>query len=176
MAKDAPPPESRVPTLASGTLVAADRTGFPELPGAAIAHAANRIAPLADWVNPKPAQMAWVALVAKVDADGNEIAGVRLPDIAVPVATYTGWNLYKAPYPQGELCDRDGSYLAFAKTKAEREAKGDPRPSLEERYGSHAAYVEKVRAAADELVRARLLLAEDAAAYVDRAMKTDPLW
>jgi hypothetical protein len=61
------------------------------------------------------------------------------------------------------------------KTKAEREAKGDPRPSLEERYGTHDSYVEKVRAAAEDLVKARLLLAEDARAYVDRAQQNDPL-
>jgi hypothetical protein len=93
----------------------------------------------------------------------------------VPIATYTGWNLYKAPYPEGELCDRNGSYIAFAKTKAERKAKGDPRPSLEERYGTHDAYVEKLRAAAEDLVKARLLLAEDARAYVDWAQQSDPL-
>jgi hypothetical protein len=169
------PPESRVPTLAAGALVPADRTGFPDLGGIAIAHTTNRVAPLADWVDPKPAQLAWVSLVSKVDADGNEVAGLRLPDIAVPIATYTGWNLYKAPYPEGELCDRNGSYIAFAKTKAEREAKGDPRPSLEERYGTHDAYVEKVRASAEDLVKARLLLAEDARAYVDWAQQSDPL-
>ena len=73
------------------------------------------------------------------DGDGNETSGIRLPPIAVPLATYTGWNLY-ARVPS-ELCDRDGSYIPFAKTKAERDATDDPRPSIEERYGSRADYV-----------------------------------
>ena len=91
----------------------------------------------------------------------TRLAGIRLPDIAVPLATYTGWNVYKAQ--PSELCDRDGSYIPFAKTKAEREAAGDPRPSVAERYGTRAAYVAKVKAAADDLVRERLLLPDDAA-------------
>jgi hypothetical protein len=89
----------------------------------------------------------------------------------VPLATYTGWNLY-ARVPS-ELCDRDGSYIPFAKTKAERAATNDPRPSIEERYGSRADYVAKVRAAADALVRDRLLLPADAAAYVRAAEASD---
>ncbi len=72
-----------------------------------------------------------------------------------------------------ELCDRDGSYIAFAKTKAEREAAGDPRLSIEERYGSRADYVAKVKAAADALVAERLLLPADAAAYVQAAETSD---
>ena len=103
--------------------------------------------------------------------DGNEVAGIRLPPIAVPLATYTGWNVYKAA--PGELCDRDGSYMPFAKTRAEREASGDARPSVEERYGSRAAYVAKVKAAADALVAERLLLPADAAAYVKAAETSD---
>jgi hypothetical protein len=66
-----------------------------------------------------------------------------LPDVAVPLATYTGWNLYKAPFPDAALCDRTGSYAAFGATRAEREANGDPRLSLEERYGRHTNYVAK---------------------------------
>jgi hypothetical protein len=104
-----------------------------------------------------------------VDADGNEIAGIRLPDIAVPLATYTGWNLYEAPFPQGEICDRDGSYSAFASTKIERQAKKDPRLSLEERYGMHENYVNLVRASAARLARDGLLLPSDAGAYILRA-------
>ena len=108
-------------------------------------------------------------LVTQVDADGNEIAGIRLPDIAVPLGTYTGWNLYKAPFPEGELCDRDGTYAPFAATRAEREAKNDPRPSLEERYGDHAGYVRRVEQAVKKLVAERLLLAEDGELFVARA-------
>ena len=116
-------------------------------------------------------QRSYVTRVAAVDADGNETAGIRLPPIAVPLATYTGWNLY-ARLPT-ELCDRDGTYIPFAKTKAERDAANDPRPSIAERYNSRADYVAKVRAAADQLVRDRLLLPADAAAYVRAAEASD---
>ena len=166
------PPPSQVPTLATRTLVAHDATGFPEIPGTQVARFGNKLELFGDWKNPQPdASKAYSTLVSKVDKDGNELAGIRLPDIAVPLATYTGWNLYKAPFTEGELCDRDGSYLAFAKTRAEREAKGDPRPSLEERYAGQADYVGKVIKAASALVKARLLLPEDAEAYAQAATR-----
>src|SRR5262249_14738212 len=106
-----------------------------------------------------------------VDADGNEIAGIRLPPIAVPLGTHTGWNVYREQ--PGELADRDGSFIAFARTRQEREAADDPRPSLEERFGSREAYVAKVSAAAEALVAERLLLPTDAAVYVKGAEATD---
>jgi hypothetical protein len=170
------PPASRVPTIAAGTLVAPDRTGFPSIPGVKAVSEVNRIELFGDWVDPRPdPRKAYRPLVAKVDADGNEAAGIRLPDIAVPLATYTGWNQYKAPFPEGEVCDRDGTFAAFARGKAEREAKGDPRPSLEERYASHADYVAKVEAAARDLVAQRLLLSEDADRYAAKAREKNPL-
>ena len=163
------PPPSRIPTLDAGTLVEADKTGFPAVPGAAVVKVTNQVAPPGDWVHPKPADKAYRTLVCKVDADGNEAAGVRLPDIAVPLATYSGWNEYKPPYPAGELADRDGSCLPFAIDKAAREAAGDPRPSIAERYKSGADYVAKVQAVVSALQKDRLLLAEDAKSYVERA-------
>ena len=169
------PPASEVPTLKAGTLVAAEKTGFPAIPGVAATRETNGMALFGDWVNPKPeAAKSYRPLVAKVDASGNEVAGIRLPDIAAPLGTYTGWNLYKSPFPEGEVCDRDGSFIAFAKTRAERAGKNDPRPSLEELYGDHAGYVRKVEAAAAALVRQRLLLQEDADSMVERARRTDP--
>ena len=110
-------------------------------------------------------------MVCKVDADGNEAAGVRLPDIAVPLATYSGWNEYKPPYPAGELADRDGSCLPFAIDKAARQAAGDPRPSIAERYKSGADYVAKVQAVVSALQKDRLMLAEDAERYLERARR-----
>jgi hypothetical protein len=164
------PPASRVPTIASGSLVPPAEIGFPALPGITVPHTNNIPVLYGDWTNPKPQpQKAYVTKVSKVDTDGNEIAGLRLPDIAVPLGTYTGWNLYASPYPEGELCDRDGTFLALAKTKAAREANHDPRLSLEERYGSQAEYVKETAEAAAELVKARLLLDEDAIRYVDAA-------
>jgi len=165
-----PPPASRVPTLGTKTLVEAGKPGFPRVPGMAIADTVNEIARFGDWVYPREeAPSRYRPLVAKVGADGNEMAGIRLPDIAVPLATYTGWNLYKAPFTEGELCDRDGSYAPLPSTRAGRSAKNDPRPSLDELYGSHANYVKKVERAAAALVKERLLLREDAERYVKAA-------
>jgi hypothetical protein len=133
------------------------------------------VAVLEDWVHPpRTPEKTYTTLVPQVDTDGNEAAGVRLPAIAVPVATYTGWNLYNIPGLEGEFCDREGLCLLFAKTPAERLAKGDPRPSLEERYGSHAAYVQRVSEVVRELLQARLLLPEDATRFVDAAARQDP--
>jgi Alpha/beta hydrolase domain len=165
------PPASRVPTLATGTLVEPDKTGFPAVPGAVVVKVTNQVAPPGDWVNPKPAGKAYRTLVSKVDADGNEAAGVRLPDIAVPLATYSGWNEYKPPYPAGELADRDGSCLPFPVDKAARQATGDPRPSIAERYKSGADYVAKVQAVVSALQKDRLMLAEDAERYLERARR-----
>ncbi|MBM3568689.1 MAG: tannase/feruloyl esterase family alpha/beta hydrolase [Alphaproteobacteria bacterium] len=175
--KGTAPPASRVPNFKDGTLAAEDRIGFPAIPGAVAARQVNAVTVPVDWINPPPdaKRRNYRPLVSKVDADGNEVSGIRLPDIAVPLATYAGWNLYKFPYAEGDLCDRDGSRLAFARTKAEREARRDPRPSLEERYSSHDDYVAKVQAAATALMRERLMLPEDAEAYVARARATNPL-
>jgi hypothetical protein len=112
--------------------------------------------------------------VPAVGPDGNETSGIRLPPVAAPLATYTGWNFYKAPFPEGELCDRDGTFVPLPRTRAEREAKGDARPSLEERYGNHEGYVKAVAAAAEELEKARLLLPGDARRYVEEARGTRP--
>ncbi len=165
------PPPSRVPTLAAGTLVEPDKTGFPAVPGAAIVRTTNTVSPPGDWVKPVAGDKVYRTLVSKVDADGNEVAGIRLPDIAVPLATYTGWNEYKPPYPKGEIADRDGSCLPLPVDKASREASGDPRPSIAERYRDGADYVAKVQAVVTELMADRLLLAEDAERYLDRARK-----
>jgi hypothetical protein len=164
------PPASRVPRLADGTLVTPAEFAFPAIPGAQKATGMNEIRLLRDWIKPDvDASRVYGARVPQVDADGNETSGIRLPDIAVPLATHTGWNLYKSPFPEGELCDRDGSWFPFAATREEREARNDPRPSLEERYGSHADYVRRVEEAAHKLVAERLLLKEDAERLVERA-------
>jgi len=170
--KGTAPPPSRVPRVADGTAVMAESIKMPAVPGFAVAPGANQIVPPVDWVDP-PTRIdnVYSARVCAVDADGNEIAGIRLPPIAVPLGTHTGWNVYRAQ--PDELADRDGSFIAFARTKAEREAARDPRPSLEERYGSREAHVAKVKAAAEALVAERLLLPADAAAYVEAAKTSD---
>ncbi len=165
------PPPSKVPTLAAGTLVDANKTGLPSVPGAAVVRVTNSVSPPGDWTAPKPAGKTYRTLVSRVDADGNEAAGVRLPDIAVPLATYTGWNEYKPPYPKGEIADRDGSCLPFPVDKAARESSGDPRPSVAERYKSGADYLAKVQAVVDQLLADRLILPEDAELYIERARR-----
>jgi len=144
------PPPSRVPTLADGSLVEPDKTGFPAVPGAAVVKVTNRVAP-------PSGERAYRTLVCRVDADGNEVAGIRLPDIAVPLATYTGWNEYKPPYPKGELADRDGSCFAF------------PAAKIAQRYQNRADYAAKVQAAVVQLEKDRLLLQEDAERFLEKA-------
>jgi hypothetical protein len=166
---DRAPPDSRLPHIADGTLVPAEEVVLPPVPGLTRPRAANDVAPLPDWTQPQAPARAWRALVPQVDLDGNERAGIRLPDIAVPRGTFTGWNLYAAPYASGELADRDGTFLAFAETPAARQAAGDPRPSLQERYADAAAYGAAVRDCVAALQRDRLLLAEDAEQYARAA-------
>ena len=170
--KGTAPPPSRVPRVADCTAVMAESIKMPAVPGFAVAPGANQIVSPVDWVDP-PARIdnVYGALVSAVDADGNETAGIRLPPIAVPLGTHTGWNVYRAQ--PNELADRDGSFIAFARTRKERQVAGDPRPSLEERHGSREAYVAKVEAAAEALVADRLLLQADAAAYITAAEACD---
>lgn len=166
------PPPSSVPSIAQRTAVAAETVKMPTVPGFAAPAEENRIGPPVDWVDP-PTRLDnfYGTKVCAVDADGNEVAGIRMPPIAVPLGTYTGWNVYRAQ--PCELCDRDGSLIPFARTRTEREAAGDPRPSLEERYGSRGSYVARVGAIAAALVADRLLLPADADAYVKAARGYD---
>jgi hypothetical protein len=109
-------------------------------------------------------------LVSQVDGDGNEVSGIRLPEVAVPLATYTGWNFRNAEIGgTNRLIGNTGSYIPFARTQAERESRRDPRPSIEERYPSRGDYLAKVRAVTDALVRDRYMLAEDVDTAVERA-------
>ena len=107
----------------------------------------------------------------QVDADGNDVAGIRSVHLQVPIGTYTGWNLFRAGRFEDGFCSLQGSFIPFARTRAERSATGDSRPALDERYPTHEAYVEAVRRAASDLVKQRFLLATDAAALVAEAEK-----
>jgi hypothetical protein len=171
VADDKAPPPSMVPTLATHTALPPKSLAWPKVKDIVPPPGNNIVTVPPDWIDPKPSAQRYTTFVTAINADGNETAGIRLPDIAVPLATYTGWNMIKiAP---SELCDREGTYAPFAKTKAEREAAHDPRPSLEERYGTRDAFVAKTKAAADALVAQRLLLPADAAAYVNAAQQSD---
>jgi Alpha/beta hydrolase domain len=109
------------------------------------------------------------SFVPKTDSDGNDIAGVRLPDVTVPLATYTGWALRRGAQAN-DGCEAVGQYIPFARTRADRLASGDPRPSIEERYPSFGKYYSAVIRAIDELVKNRLLLCEDAEAEQTRLL------
>jgi hypothetical protein len=109
-------------------------------------------------------------LVPRADKDGNVISGLRLPEQSVPLGTYGGWAFRSESYGQSDtLVSMAGSYIPFAKTKAEREKAGDPRLSVEERYSSRTDYVQRVEEAAKKLVQERYLLQEDVAGVVEAA-------
>jgi hypothetical protein len=172
------PPASRVPRVADGTLVPPlpqSSVGFPTIPGVTFNGRLHE-GDLFDYglsaargvltvIPPRRIGAPYPVLVPKTDADGNDIAGVRQVEIAVPLATFTGWALRRGA-ASGDGCDAAGQQIDFAPTRAARLAAGDPRLSLEERYPTLQDYVGKVTAAAQELVKQRLLLQED----VDRAI------
>jgi hypothetical protein len=168
-----PPPPSRIPRLSDGTLVKAADVAFPSLPGV---QSPKTLTAGSRAANPFIAGgagdgAALPLLVPQVDADGNEQAGIRLPEIAVPLATYTGWNFRSAATGgTQQLVPLLGSYIPFARSKAEREARKDPRPSIEERYASRQAYQEAIDKSAAALVKEGYLLADDVPAVVKRAM------
>jgi hypothetical protein len=151
------PPNSRYPRLADGTLTPVASVKFPAIPGVAD----PRTIPGPGQIRNGKVEML-PHLVPQVDADGNDVAGIRAPDVSVPVATNTGWN-FRSQEIGGtrEIVNLMGSYIPFALTKAERQARNDPRPSIEERYRDQSDYLGKLRAAADELVKGRYLLPED---------------
>ena len=173
------PPANQMPRVADGTLVPPlpqDGYGFPRIPGV-VYNGIHHSGDLWDFgpdfdkgfvstLPPKLVGTPYPVLVPKADADGNDIAGIRMPEVTVPVATYTGWAL-RADGLDG--CDASGQKLDFAKTKAARLATGDPRPSLEERYTDHATYVGLVTRAAQALKTARFMLEEDVAATIAAA-------
>ncbi|MDE2782583.1 MAG: alpha/beta hydrolase domain-containing protein [Gemmatimonadota bacterium] len=176
------PPASRYPRIDDGTLVdlAAFREGWPRIPGAAAPeghYRPLRLDPgprwytegIADDVPPKIGP-AFETLVPMVDADGNELAGIRLPHVAVPLATWTGWNLRDASWGAGGMLTRwMGSYLAFPRTQAEGSQLSDPRRSVEERYRTHDEYVAHVERVCRELVAGGYLLERDAPALIREA-------
>jgi len=163
------PPPSRHPLLADHTLVPRDDIDFPAIPNVR----SPRAIPggyRADLDGP-PAAHPLPMLVPQVDGDGNELAGIQLPDVAVPLATYTGWNFRSPKIGQpAELLPLTGSYVPFPVTRAAREAASDPRFSIEERYGDRARYQALVSDRAGNLVRDGYLLGEDVAAVVERAL------
>jgi hypothetical protein len=177
------PPPSRYPRLADGTAVASEQprsvftaipgVGFPADPPQVIRldfgpGAVSGVATILPPVEGKP----YPHFVPAVDRDGNEVSGVRLPDLTVPLATYTGWNLR---HPQMGAPDRlmslMGSTIPFPRTPEERARSGDPRRSIAERYPSRDGYLEQVRQEARRLIDEGYLLAEDLEIVVDQASR-----
>jgi Alpha/beta hydrolase domain len=158
------PPATRYGSVDAGTLVPPDQesTGFPAIPDVTYNGLLNGLRLNDHSVQPPAEGEAYPVLVSKTDADGNSVAGVRLPLLEVPSATHLGWNLRAPGFAEGELCSTTGSYIPFASDQADREVVGDPRLSIEERYASQGVYLSRVARAAARLVRQRLLLQEDA--------------
>ena len=167
------PPPSHFPRASDGLLEAPASLNFPAIPGAPLFDKLGDHYVKDFSVQPpqKVMDKRYVVLVPKVDADGNDVGGVHSTMRQAPLGTYTGWNLRKAGMMENEFCDLQGSYMPFAKTAADRGA--DPRPSLQERYGSKDAYVAKVEAATVKLVSERFLLPEDAARLIAEARSRD---
>src|SRR5438093_104561 len=176
--KETAPPPSRFPSLAKGELVPSlpqSGQGFPAIPGVTFSGRVNHLSVI-DY-SQLPARHVpgqdYHVLVPKVDADGNDMAGVRSANLLAPIGTYTGWNLRAKGFMEGEGCYLNGSYVPFAQTKAQRSAANDPRPSLEERYGTRQKYVDTISTAARQLVADRLMLQQDAERIIGAAATTD---
>jgi hypothetical protein len=171
--RDVAPPPSRFPRVSDGTLVRPAALSFPNIPGAPVFdRLGDHYVKNFDVQPPVHVRdKRYTVLVPKVDADGNDIGGIQSTTRQVPLGTYTGWNLRKAGSMEDEFCDLTGSFIPFAKSAAERG--GDPRPSLQERYGDKNTYVYRVKAAAAKLVGERFLLPEDAARLTADAERTE---
>ena len=182
------PPESRVPDVRDGTLVTLDeaRSSFPAIPGVQFPPLLNelevlfyghefdseggRLTVLPPWLG-----RSYEVRVPKPDKDGLDIAGIRPMEIRAPLGTNVGWNIRAPGRRDPNLCGLSGSYFPFGTTKSERLASGDPRKSLEERYGNHKGYVKAVTKAAHELSNERLLLKEDADRFIRAAEQSNVL-
>ncbi len=178
---DTPPPRSSYPRLDEGTLVPLRDYAFPPIPEVnrpIEANDAGRLDFGPQWqqgilgMQPPKVGKPFALLVPQVDTDGNERDGVRLPEIVVPLGTYTGWNLRDPSIgaPEQRVAF-EGSYIPFAKTASERRKAGDPRKSVEERYGSREDYLDRFAHALDELIGQRWILPEDRAALLARGQQ-----
>ena len=165
------PPASRYPSRSDGTLVspAIDDVGFPRLPGFAYTSRLARPTVIKSEEMPPTKGATYPVFVPKTDADGRDIAGLRLPTLEAPAATHTGWNLRKAGFGEGELCDNNGAMISFAMTREQRLKNNDPRLSMAERYPNEGDRAGAIAKAAQQLIRDRLLLQEDARLFAPNA-------
>jgi len=170
--EDKAPPASRIPRIDKSELVPLTMVHFPALAGVSLPkapHQAWRVDYGPDYktkgivtLEPPRAGKPFVTLVPQVNRDGNETSGIRMPDLMVPLGTYTGWNLRDpATGAPAEMSNLIGGFHPFPATKAEREAKKDSRPAIAERYASKDEYMGKIRGAMDELAKDGFLLTAD---------------
>jgi hypothetical protein len=183
-----PPPASLLPRVDDGTLVKAEEVlvRYPRIPGVNLPRDTSRLPRydygsefdsrgiISEFPPESVAGQEYPLRVPQIDADGNTIAGLRYPDVDVPLGTYNGWSLRKPGFAEGDQFWNTGSFVPFARTRAEREANGDPRPSIEERYADHAAYVDAVRRACEKRVQERVMLQEDADLFINTAQQRNP--
>ncbi len=185
--RDTPPPPSRYPTLAERALVPATRAamGFPDIPG--LTFTDHLVNPVLDYDfgptfrhddlsgviarQPPAIKQVLATLVPRVNADGNETAGVPSVLHQAPLGTYLGWNVQAAGFFKGQICGFAGGYVPFPLTRDARAKSGDPRRSIEERYGTQEGYLCAVKRAADGMVRERFLIQSDAERLIDAAAK-----
>jgi hypothetical protein len=176
-----PPPPNTYPKIAGGTLVPLSKWTFPKIPGLNTPHEVSLAYHLdfgAQWksgiISNEPPKVGkpFAVLVPQTDADGNDMGGVRLPELQAPLATYTGWNLRDPSIGAPDLrVSFLGSFIPLARTAAEREKSGDPRLSVAERYGSREQYMSKFSEAAMKLIKERFLLQEDLPAVLERGQR-----
>ena len=193
------PPQSQVPRQADKTAVMAvprpghqtgvvpqDALGWPTIPGVTYTGVITSryhldFGPmlgkgiLGHYPPQVAGRTAYPQFVSKVDRDGNEVAGIRLPPVEAPIATTTGWALRRAEFGENEGCEASGQHVVFKITRAERLAAVDPRLSLEERYKDHDGYVTAVTEAAERLQQQRLLLPPDVRRYIEQAQASNVL-
>ena len=176
---DVAPPPSAYPRIDAGTLVAPEALRFPKLPGVNVPttpHKAYRADYGPDFISkgivtkePPTVGPAFPMMVPQVDADGNEVAGIRLPELAVPLATYTGWNLFnERSGPTNVVSSMQGSFIPLARSRADR-GTSDPRRSIQERYADRKDYLGLIAKSATELVGKRYLLEEDVNKILEQA-------
>ena len=188
------PPDSRIPKVSDGTAVfirspgnspgvlgqvPQSSLGWPTIPGVLYTGLATirqlfNFGPgfnkgILDTSPPVATRNVYPSFVSKVDADGNEVAGIRLPEVTAPVATITGWAHRAVEFGGPDGCEHFGQIIPFKTTRLQRDAVADPRLSLAERYADHAAYVNAVTAAANKLAEQRLLLPVDVRRYINNA-------
>ena len=189
--KGTEPPPSRYPRLANGELVSATKAAmnFPAIPGVpSPERLVNMVADydygpnfkyldLSGVITKEPPEVKQLipTLVPDVDADGSDVGGVPSVLRQVPLGSYLGWNVTASGFDKGKQCTLNGGYIPFAITKAERLAAGDPRLSLEERYGNHDGYVAAVKGAVNRAVSERFLLQDDGKRLIDQATASNVL-